>query len=243
MNLSVDIKKKLGEFELNIKVDTGRDVLALVGASGCGKSMTMKCIAGIERPDSGRIVLNGRVLFDSEKHIDLPPKERRVGYLFQQYALFPNMTVLQNVMAGVRKSSAGKAGNAEQTARAMLERFGISDIAGKHPHEISGGQQQRTALARIMVNEPDVLLLDEPLSALDPYLRYTLAMEMKEVLESFDKEIILVSHSMDEIEILAKNMIVINRGEIVREGSVDEVFEEPGSDYTANIIDPWHRKA
>ena len=150
MSLSVEIQKRLGEFTLDLRFESEAGMLALLGASGCGKSMTLKCIAGIETPDRGRIVLNGRVLFDSEKGVDLPPQKRRVGYLFQQYALFPNMTVEQNLRTAVRKLP-----KAEQKAR-VAERIAAFRLEGleKHrPHQLSWGQQQRAALARILLSE------------------------------------------------------------------------------------------
>ena len=153
MALSVDIEKKLGNFHLKVKFEAENEVLALLGASGCGKSMTLKCIAGIERPDQGRIILDGVTLFDAEKKIDLPPQKRKVGYLFQQYALFPNMTVEQNIACGVR----GKERKTQIVAE-MLRLMELEGMEKKRPHQLSGGQQQRVALARILVNEPEVLL-------------------------------------------------------------------------------------
>ena len=142
--------------------------MALLGASGCGKSVTLKCIAGIMTPDRGHIILDGETLFDSEKHINLSPQKRRVGYLFQQYALFPNMTVLQNIQCGIRPGS-----RAERRRRAeeQLRRFRLEGLEKKYPAQLSGGQQQRTALARILASEPRAILLDEPFSALDGFHR------------------------------------------------------------------------
>ena len=156
MSLYVDIEKRLGAFRLQSKFEVAGETLALLGASGCGKSMTLKCIAGIVTPDRGRIVLNGRVLFDSEKKIDLTPQQRRVGYLFQQYALFPNMTVEQNILCGIREGS-----RAEKRALAAekIRMFRLEGLEKKHPAQLSGGQQQRVALARILCSEPQALLL------------------------------------------------------------------------------------
>ena len=144
MSLKVDIEKKLGSFNLVSKFETGSETMALLGASGCGKSVTLKCIAGIMKPDRGRIELDGEVLFDSEKHIDLSPQERRVGYLFQQYALFPNMSVLQNIMCGVRSGSKDEK---RQKALEGIRIFRLEGLEDKHPSQLSGGQQQRVALA------------------------------------------------------------------------------------------------
>ena len=187
MSLLVEIEKQLGDFHLNVAFESENKVLALLGASGCGKSMTLKCIAGICRPDRGRIVLNGKTLFDSEQKIDLPPQKRRVGYLFQQYALFPNMTVEQNIAAGVRDKKQSKTIVAD-----MIRRMRLEGHEKLRPHQLSGGQQQRVALARILVNEPEVLLLDEPLSALDSHLRFQMEEEVRGIIRSFGKSMVLV---------------------------------------------------
>jgi molybdate transport system ATP-binding protein len=175
--LSVYIKKNLGKFDLDISFEAENETRALLGASGSGKSMTLKCIAGIEKPDEGFISLNGRVLFDSKKNIDLSPRLRKVGYLFQQYALFPNMTVLRNVITGVRDKDKDKA-TAMRKAREKLELMRLTGLEDKYPYQLSGGEQQRVALARILANEPELLLLDEPFSALDSYLRWQLELEL-----------------------------------------------------------------
>ena len=169
MSLEVNIEKKLNGFTLRSEFTAGDTATALLGASGCGKSMTLRCIAGIVKPDMGRIVLDGRVLFDSEQHIDLPPQQRGVGLLFQNYALFPNMTVEQNILCGLKaeKDKAARKARCEEMLRAMR----LEELASRRPAELSGGQQQRTALARILVGKPKILMLDEPFSALDSYLR------------------------------------------------------------------------
>ena len=149
MALSVDIQKQLGDFRLEVQFDAGDETLALLGASGCGKSVTLKCIAGILTPDAGKIVLDGVTLFDSAARIDLPPQKRQVGYLFQQYALFPNMTVRQNIAAAVRDKSQRAAVTAEKLCQFQLEA-----VADLRPSQLSGGQQQRTALARILASRP-----------------------------------------------------------------------------------------
>ena len=169
MSLEVHIEKKLNGFTLRSDFTAGNTATAILGASGCGKSMTLRCIAGIVKPDKGRIVLDGRVLFDSEHHIDLPPQQRGVGLLFQNYALFPNMTVEQNILCGL-KAERDKAARKARCA-GMLRALRLEELASRRPAELSGGQQQRTALARILVGKPKILMLDEPFSALDSYLR------------------------------------------------------------------------
>ena len=178
MSLQAAIKKRFSGFSLDVSLNTDGGVMGILGASGSGKSMTLKCIAGIETPDEGRIVLNGRVLFDSEKHINLPPQKRKVGYLFQNYALFPNMTVETNIAAGL---SGSKEEKQEAVAR-MIRLFKLEGLEKRYPSQLSGGQQQRVALARILVYEPDVIMLDEPFSALDYYLKEQLQFQVREVL-------------------------------------------------------------
>ena len=224
MALFVDIEKRLGAFHLKVKFEAGNEVLALLGASGCGKSMTLKCIAGIEKPDKGKIALDGRTLFDSEKKIDLPPQKRKVGYLFQQYALFPNMTVRQNIAAGIRDKK-----HANATIDEIIRAMNLEGTEQKRPHQLSGGQQQRVALARILVNEPDVLLLDEPFSALDSHLRFRLEQELRETLRRFGKTVILVSHNRDEVYRMSDQIAVIHDGLIEAMGTKKELFRTPGT--------------
>ena len=195
MSLSVDIEKRLGDFTLRVAFETNGGVLGLLGASGCGKSMTLKCIAGIEKPDSGRIVLDGRTLFDANQHINLPPQQRQVGYLFQNYALFPNMTVRQNILCGLRaQKDKAKREQALEEIVALLQLQGLED---RRPAQISGGQAQRAALARILVSRPKLLMLDEPFSALDTHLRVQLQMQMRALLAGFGGDVLLVTHSRD----------------------------------------------
>jgi len=222
MSLFVDIEKDLGRFRLDVDFETDGAVLALLGSSGCGKSMTLKCIAGIEKPDAGKIVLNGRTLFDSEKRINLPPQKRKVGYLFQQYALFPNMTVYQNVYAGAR----GKP-DADKRVRERLQSLHLSGLEDKHPSQLSGGQQQRVALARILVNEPEALLLDEPFSALDSFLRWELELELADTLSRFSGPVVFVSHSREEVYSLCEDVCVLSSGRSQGRHKVKTLFSRP----------------
>ena len=232
MSLSVDIRKTLGAFHLDVSFGTDGDILGLLGASGCGKSMTLKCIAGIERPDEGRIVLNGRVLFDSAAGIDRPPQERRVGYLFQQYALFPTMTVEKNVRMGVLRLP-----KAERDAAvdAMLETMQIADLRRKYPRQLSGGQQQRVALARILVNRPEVLLLDEPFSALDAHLRDRMQLEVMDILRDFGGDSLLVSHDRDELYRMTDRIAVYNDGHIDALDEKHALFKDPKTRAAATL--------
>ena len=157
--IEAKIFKDYGSFRLDVEFSAGNEVLALLGGSGSGKSMTLRCIAGVETPDRGRIIVDGQVFFDSEKHINLTPQQRRVGILFQNYALFPTMTVLENIMTGVRT---GRKREKWQAAEAALIRYQLEGLGDRYPAELSGGQQQRAALARILVGNPRILMLDEP---------------------------------------------------------------------------------
>lgn len=225
MSLLVNIEKRLGDFHLRVDLRAEDGVLALLGASGCGKTMTLKCIAGIERPDRGRIEVDGRVLFDSERHIDLSPQRRRAGLLFQNYALFPNMTVYENIRCGVRRDrSAG-----EEAVRRIMERFNLSALQKHYPHQLSGGQQQRTALARVLISAPDILLLDEPFSALDSHLRFEMEGELRQLLHSFPGTALLVSHDRDEVFRLADTLAVMDGGTVDICGPKEQVFSRPGT--------------
>lgn len=222
MSLSLEIQKKLGRFHLQTQIECGNEVLSLLGASGCGKSVTLKCIAGIIRPNSGHIVLDGRELFDGKKGINLPIQKRRVGLLFQNYALFPNMTVLQNVCTGLKRD-----GMDEGKVLRIMERFGLTELANSYPSQISGGQQQRTALARLLISGPDILLLDEPFSALDSHLRFRMEAELRELIREFQKTVILVSHNRDEVYRLSDKVAIMKDGGIDVCGSRDAVFGDP----------------
>ncbi len=224
MALVVDIQKTLGRFHLAVSFQAEGEIMALLGSSGCGKSMTLKSIAGIVTPDEGHIALDGRVLYDSAKHINLPPQRRRVGYLFQHYALFPNMTVAQNIAAGIRDRARRKSLVAEKVSALSLN--GLED---KYPCQLSGGQQQRVALARILANEPALLLLDEPLSALDSYLKWQVELELMDTLASFGGTALFVSHSRDEVYRLCDSVCVLNAGRSERKLPVRALFDSPGT--------------
>ena len=209
MSLIVDIEKKLGSFTLRSRFETAGGTMALLGASGCGKSVTLKCIAGIMTPDRGRIVLDGETLFDSEKRVDLTPQQRRVGYLFQQYALFPNMSVMQNIQCGIRTGSRAEK---QRQAAEQLRRFHLEGLERKYPAQLSGGQQQRAALARILCSEPRVILLDEPFSALDSFLKWNLELELKDLLADFGGPILWVSHDLGECRRNCQTVCVMENG-------------------------------
>ena len=225
MSLEVTIAKRFEGFTLHADFAAGNTAAAILGASGCGKSMTLRCIAGVVKPDSGRIVLDGRVLFDSEKGIDLPPQQRNVGLLFQNYALFPNMTVEQNILCALKKEKDPAARKA--ACGAALRAMRLEELAHRLPSELSGGQQQRAALARILAGRPRILMLDEPFSALDSYLREEVEGEVGSLLSNFDGTALLVTHDRDEAYRLCREMIVMDSGEVLRAGTTKEVFADP----------------
>ncbi|GBU21952.1 ABC-type sulfate/molybdate transport systems, ATPase component [Fibrobacteres bacterium R8-0-B4] len=230
--LVCDIKKKLGGFSLDVNLTAKPGVTALMGASGSGKSMTLRCVAGISKPDSGRIELNGVTLFDSEKKINLPPQTRNTGFMFQDSALFPNMTARQNIMAGAKKKPR------EERAAAALElakTFHISPHLDKYPHELSGGEKQRCALARIMAGSPDILMLDEPFAALDSHLRWELELELAAAFQRFQKPVIYVSHNRDEVYRLCGDIAIIDRGKNEAARGKWDLFENPGTVQAARL--------
>ena len=227
MSLQVDIERELGHFVLRSKFESDGGVTGLLGASGCGKSFTLKCIAGIEKPDRGRIVLNGVTLFDSQRHINLKPQDRHVGYLFQNYALFPNMTVRQNILCGLHAQRNG----AERRAACdeIIRLFQLEELVHHKPHQLSGGQQQRVALARIMVSRPKLLMLDEPFSALDSHLRMRLQLELLKTLGDFSGDVLMVTHSRDEAYHMCDRIAIMDRGLLYQPRDTKRLFADPQS--------------
>lgn len=223
MYLHLDIDRKLDDFRLCVQYEGSASRIGILGASGCGKSMTLKSIAGIERPDRGKIVMKDRVLYDSESRTDLRPQQRRVGYLFQNYALFPTMTVQQNIMAGVRGPGSEKANRAAE----MISKFQLTGLEKRRPGELSGGQQQRVALARIMASQPEALLLDEPLSAMDYFLKEKLRLELAEVMREYSGLSVLVTHDRDEAYQLCDYLLLMKEGAVIAEGPTKKLFENP----------------
>jgi molybdate transport system ATP-binding protein len=223
MSLEVSIKKKVKGFHLDVEFKVDQDNFGILGASGCGKSMTLKCIAGIMDPDSGYIILNGRVLYDSKKKINLKPQERNVGYLFQNYALFPNMTVEKNIGIGFR----GQKEEKNEKVRDIIEMFQLKGLEDKYPKQLSGGQQQRAALARMLIYEPEIMLFDEPFSALDMYLKEELQLQLADLLYRVNKETIIVTHDRDEVYKLCNRLMVIDQGRVLACSDTKEMFQKP----------------
>ena len=231
MASSVQSKEKLETFRLDICLESDAERIGILGASGCGKSMTLKSIAGIETPDEGRIEVEGRTLFDRDAKVNVKPQKRNVGYLFQNYALFPTMSVEKNIAAGLKGSRQEK----EVRVRQMIEKFRLSGLEKRLPGQLSGGQQQRVALARIMAYEPDVILLDEPFSALDMYLKDQLQQELIQMLEDYEGTVIMVSHNRDEVYRFSEELLVIDQGRIAASGKTQELFEDPVSKEAARL--------
>ena len=217
MKLQVELEKKVKTGTIQVKFSLENEVLGILGRSGCGKSVTLKCIAGILQPEKGKIQLDDRVLYDSGRNISRKARERRIGYLFQNYALFPNLTVLENICFSLKRSDR----EGQAYARELMERFYLTEVADSYPAILSGGQQQRTAMARMLAARPEVLLLDEPFSALDSFLRREMEREVREVLKSFGGVSILVSHNKEEIRRLTQRCMVMEQGKIAELGRTE----------------------
>lgn len=228
MSLEVNIKKHFGAFTLDVDFEAGNETLGFLGESGCGKSLTMRCIAGIETPDEGRIVVNDRVFFDSDAHINLKPQERKTALLFQNYMLFPNLTVEQNVAAGIDKSVPKD--ERRRIVEAELKRFSVSGFGNRYPAQLSGGQQQRVALARMLAARPGILMLDEPFSALDSHLKSVLEQNLVNLFDAFDGTILYVSHDIDEALRFCDRIAVVDKGHILEIDTDDQLVNHPKSE-------------
>ncbi|MCW5604240.1 MAG: ATP-binding cassette domain-containing protein, partial [Burkholderiales bacterium] len=215
MKLEVEVRKVLRsrdrEFRLDVRFRSEHDRVVVFGASGSGKSLTMQCIAGLLRPDAGRIVVNERVLFDSTLGIDLRPQARGVGFVFQDYALFPHMSVRHNVRFGVDRAS-----YPDHAVLEFLRLFELEAMADAFPRNLSGGQRQRVALARALIRQPQLLLLDEPLSALDPLLRERMREELVDTQRRFDVPMIVITHDPADVEAFAEDVVVMDGGRVAR---------------------------
>jgi molybdate transport system ATP-binding protein len=230
---SVEIMKRLPEFTLEVAWSAGDGVAVLFGPSGAGKTLTLQCLAGLIRPDAGRIVVDDRVLFDSAAGVDLPPQHRRVGYVFQGYALFPHLTVGQNVAFGLRDRP-----RAERQRRVaeVMERLGLGGLEHRRPGELSGGQRQRVALGRALAIDPALLLLDEPLSALDAPLRRSLRDELRTILSGWGTAAVLVTHDFTEAYQLADRIVIYERGRVIQSAPRAELLWQPASEAVARIM-------
>jgi ABC-type sulfate/molybdate transport systems ATPase subunit len=232
MPLRAHFRKTLREFTLDISFQTGDETLAVLGPSGAGKTMLLRAIAGLEKPDSGHISLNDRVLFDSTRDIYLPARERRVGMLFQNYALFPHRSAGENIGFGLSRLSASeRARRISEVAR----KAHVSGLVSQFPRELSGGEQQRVALGRALAIEPEALLLDEALTALDTHLRNQVEQQLQETLGAFGKPALLVTHNIEEAYRLGRKLLVLVRGRIAAFGATAEIFNRPPSVEVARL--------
>jgi molybdate transport system permease protein len=234
VELLVKIEKQVPGFHLKAKFRSTHEPLGLLGASGSGKSMTLRCIAGLETPTKGRIVLNGRVLFDSQKQINLPSRDRKVGLVFQNYALFPHLTVAQNIAFGMEDTAKPERAPQVEKYLAMMD---LSGLGGRYPRQLSGGQQQRVALARALAIKPDILLLDEPLSALDTYLRSYIEKLLVEVLATYGGVTLFITHKLEEAYRVCRNLLVLSGGQILAEGTKEDIFDRPPTFYVAQVTE------
>ena len=237
MAVSVDIEKKLHGFTLKVKLESDGSPMGILGASGSGKSMTLRCIAGIQTPDSGRIVVNDKVLFDSEKKINLKPQERKVGYLFQNYALFPTMTVEKNIACGYR----GDKKHLKAKVADYIERYQLNGLEKRYPGQLSGGQQQRVAIARAIAAQPEIIYFDEPTSALDPELTG----EVLSVMRSLANEgmtMIVVTHEMSFAKNVSNKVILMENGRIVEQGPSKEFFANPKEERTKAFLQSFDQQ-
>ncbi len=230
--VSVDINKKLGDFNISIKFLANRTRCVIFGESGSGKSSLLKMIAGFYNPDAGEIKVNSKLFFSSKKKISMPIQKRNVGYLPQEYTLFPNMTVRENIAYGVRKKRITDGPKLETVA----EKFGISGCLERYPSEISGGQKQRAALARAIMVKPDILLLDEPFSALDRPIREELRELVIDIAETMHIPVLFVTHDLEEAFIFAGEIVIIKNGISLEYGDRDAIFNGPSFVETARLL-------
>ena len=225
-------------FELDVHLRAGLGTTVLLGPSGAGKSLTLNCLAGFTRPDEGRIVVNDRIYFDSATHVHVPPQKRRCGYIFQDHALFPHMTVRENLRFAASNARSTKNGALERHRRIteLLEAFELTDLAARKPSQLSGGQKQRAALARILLSEPHLLLLDEPTRGLDARLRQTFYDLLRKTRERLQAPIVLVTHDLEECFELADCVYLMDNGRLLQSGPTDSVFARPSTTEIARSV-------
>jgi molybdate transport system ATP-binding protein len=220
-------------FSLEVEFQAAVGVTVLFGPSGSGKTLTLDSIAGFVKPDAGRILLDDEILFDGASGVNLPPRRRNCGYVFQNYALFPHMTLRANLLF-----AADRLPRLERHRRVneILERFHLKDVAGRRPHEVSGGEQQRCSIARALIGAPKLLLLDEPARGLDAPLRDELYQVLRQVRSEFNLPILLVTHDLDECFALGDQMVVLRQGRIVQSGPPRKVLDHPASVEVARLL-------
>jgi molybdate transport system ATP-binding protein len=230
--LRLRLSSESGTFDLDVGFVLQKGVNILFGSSGAGKTTLLECIAGLATPDTGRIALGDHVLFDSERNINVPSRHRNVGYVFQDLALFPHLSVEVNVAYGLQGL---RASERKQRVLSALESLGILDLRHRRPGQLSGGERQRVALARAVVTEPDILLLDEPLAALDLPVRMQIADDLRRSVQDLPIPVVYVTHSRDEVFMLGERMLVLEGGKLIAEGTPHEVMSAPRSETVAQL--------
>jgi molybdate transport system ATP-binding protein len=238
MGLRVKVKKIVNGFSLDAEWEIGNELAVLFGCSGAGKSLTLQMIAGLLSPNQGFIHLDERTFFDSSSGRNLPPQERSCGYVFQDLALFPHMTIRENILYGAHGLSKVER---EQQAGSMIEKFRITGLENKYPSEISGGQKQRVALARALIRRPNALLLDEPFSALDNPLRAEMQHFLKEIRREFPIPVVFVTHDVFEAYSMADKIIIYANGSVAQSGTPKEVFANPASKEVEQLVNTRDR--
>jgi len=228
MSLRIDIKKKLASFTLEVSMEIENEIVGFLGESGCGKSMTLKCIAGVETPDEGIIVVNGETYFDSAAKINLKARQRKTALLFQNFQLFPHMTVEANIAAGIDKSIKGE--ERQALIDQQIRRFALTGMEKRYPYRLSGGQQQRVALARMLAANSGILMLDEPFSALDAHLKEILEQNLANVFETYEGTILYVSHDIDEALRFCDRIAVVQDGHVMETSTGNELVNHPRSE-------------
>ncbi|HTS89220.1 MAG TPA: ABC transporter ATP-binding protein [Gemmatimonadales bacterium] len=231
--LSVELLKEFAGFTLDAEWEAENGVVALFGPSGAGKTLTLQCLAGLSQPDGGRIVVNGRTIYHSTRGINHSTRDRRLGVVFQGYALFPHLTVEENIAYGLDRLSRR---TRRQRTEEMLERLSLTDARRLKPASLSGGQQQRVALGRALAPDPELLLLDEPLAALDSPLRRSLRDDLAEALRGFGKSAIVVTHDLAEACQLADQIVVYHQGRVLQAGPKDAVLTRPATPTVASVL-------
>jgi molybdate transport system ATP-binding protein len=223
--LEASFEKRIGGFHLHVNFSTHMEFLAILGESGCGKSLTLKCLAGLLTPDKGKIVLNGKILFDSDKKINLPPGKRNVGYMFQNYSLFPNMNVIENIACGIKK----RRPDTKMRISYLIQKFHLDGLEHHFPNQLSGGQQQRVAFARMIASEPKLVLMDEPFSALDSSLKWKLKMNLMDMLENYKGDTLLVSHDKDDVFNFCNKVSILEKGKMQKIYPMKRIYNNPNT--------------
>lgn len=232
--IEVNFTKKLkNHFPIDVNWSAGDEIVALFGPSGAGKSLTLQALAGFVLPDEGCIKVNGKTVFDSAKKINIPPQKRKTGYLFQNYALFPHLTVRQNILFSCQE---GMHEAADEAFSYYIKIFQLWNLLDHYPSQLSGGQKQRVALARALMSQPELLLLDEPFAALDMIMRKKLRNEIKELQKYLKIPMVLVTHDIDEAMMMADKLVIYDQGSVMQGGEPEYIINNPINSMVAELI-------